>query len=153
MSTEQITADLEQDYLSYYSKLSVALGVVLFILSVDNVLGFTDMGGITAYIFYGLIAISGVATIYYLFAGNRFSKIAMSKNAWTGTYKDEFLNTVNLLAYKIAFFAITIMCAIGLFGGRFVENIDTSVYSSLLLAIGFVAYGVTALVQLRENDE
>lgn len=103
--------------------------------------------------FYVLAGITLITTLFFLFAGNKFSKYSLSKNAWTGTYKDEFLNSVNLTAYKLSSFAVMALAAVAIMGGLSHPLITTEVMGVVMLAISLVTYGLTALYQLRASDE
>lgn len=150
MTNDEITPELEQGYIVYYSKLSIALGSVMTITALEDIVAFSEKGIILKYGFYACLIISVITALFYLFTGNKFGKMSLSKNAWTGTYRDEFLNSVNLVAYKIAFFVSMSVAMIGVFIANFV---DTETLGTSIIGVGFIAYGLTALVQLRESDE
>jgi hypothetical protein len=153
MNTKLLSPELEQDYFSYNSKFCLSLGFFLSVLVVDDIAQVVSQGGIFAGLFYCFAALGGIAVLYHLAIGIRFTKVSLSKTAWTGTYNDEFLNTVNLIAYKVAFFAVILVAFVGMASDDIFQGIMVQTLCTGLVAISLTAYGLTAIVQLRDNDE
>ena len=152
MNTNKITPELEHDYIRYNSKLSIAVGILLSLVALESVIHLNDMNSVFQILFYMLIGITSVVMLYFLFDGNKFTKISLSKNAWTGTFDDEFLNSVNLSAYKYSFFAVFVIALVGMMIGRSYQ-LSANTMCSFIIATICITYGVTALYQLREQSE
>ena len=55
MNTKRFTPDLEQNYLIYYSKLNISIGMALLVFSIDDLFGISDIGSIVAIFAYACL--------------------------------------------------------------------------------------------------
>lgn len=153
MNSKTVNPDIECEFLYNTGKLNIALGSLLSILTVKEFVNVSEHAFINVGFIY-LIAIVALCMLgYYLFKSLRFRPIFFSKNSLTSTFEDEFLNSVNLIAYKAAFILVMIVLFCGIYGGSYVEQISGSEISSCVFALGSLVYGITVLVQLRDQDE
>lgn len=153
MNDKNISPELEHDFLSAHSKLNVAIGAFISIMTIDSVFKLSEMNAFANGVFYFLVGIALISAVIFLVPLNKSSKISMSKNAWRGTFRDEFLNSVNLTAYKLSYFAVLVFASIAMFGVFNNTLINVDEVGKLMLSVCMITYGCTALYQLRTSDE
>jgi ABC-type spermidine/putrescine transport system permease subunit II len=91
--------------------------------------------------------------IFLLASWKLQGNFSFSKQAWRGTFEDEFLNMVSLNAYKVGFFSVTFACMLGVFGVYDSVPLSRQDLLTCFLGISGFAYGITIAVGLRKDDE
>jgi hypothetical protein len=154
MMNKLISPEIEHDYMLNNSKLSISLGFGLGMLAIDEALKLSDQSTAISSSYFIVTLCAVIATAYFLLRSNKFMQLTFSKNTWTGTYNDEFLNTVNLIAYKVTAMGMTILASTAMvFGNTFNEIITLKTFGTLLVALLFLIYGLVTFFKLNQDDE
>jgi hypothetical protein len=150
MQVLQTTAELEYDYLKWHGYIHLLAGTLILSLSLANLLELVN--GVLGLII--LVASGILFTIIVLLATWKIQgNFSFSKQAWLGTFEDEFLNMVSLKAYKVGFFSVTLACMLGAFGVYNLVPLSREDLLACFLGVSGVAYGVTISIGLRKDDE
>lgn len=150
MQAIQTTAELEYDYLKWHGYIHLLAGILILSISLVNLLELLN-GGLGLII---LVASGIIFTVICLLASWKLQgNFSFSKQAWIGTFEDEFLNMVSLKAYKVGFFAVTLAFIPGVFGVYNFVPLSREDLLACFLGISGVAYGITIVVGLRKDDE
>ena len=154
MNDQVITPESEHEYLKAYGELSLLCGLFLLLVLVAKLLeGWAE--GLNAGFNLVFGTVFGLFLLVLLWRG-RFTlkrKFWGSRQAWMGTYEDEFLNNVNLKAFKVGFLSIVSLCCLGVIGTFNQFPLSLQEWFSSFLGLCLMAYGITVKIGLRENDE
>jgi hypothetical protein len=154
MMSKVISPEVEHNYMLHNGKLSIALGLCLSIVSLDEVFLLSEKATVISGSFFAVAVISVFATGYFLIKSSRFAGLSLYKNIWTSTYNDEFLNTVNLVAHKLTAMSLTAAAlAAMVFGNYFAEIITIKTFGKGMLALSFLSYGFVTFLKLNQYDE
>jgi hypothetical protein len=150
MQAIQTTAELEYDYLKWHGYIHLLAGILILSISLVNLLELLN-GGLGLII---LVASGIIFTVICLLASWKLQgNFSLSKQAWIGTFEDEFLNMVSLKAYKVGFFTVILACILGALGVYNLVPLSREDLLGCFLGISGVAYGITIAVVLRKDDE
>ena len=131
----------EEKFMSHNTWFSIFMGVTLLIISVYPMLKQTSVP---------LLFIGGAA-----FIGSFFMFVIRGGFTWKLgyrlTYKDEFLNTVDTIAYKHVVLGLVFsMGAIFLLADELALNVSHSMMATFYLALMCLIYGVSIIWQSRD---
>lgn len=154
MTNKYAPPEQEHEYLKYNGLASIAIGFVLFFSVAYSALS-TQMG-VHQSVKAGLMGagvISVISIFYLLIKGNKFNHMLRFKSVWLANYGDEFLNHVNLVGYKLAFWLMLFLLGAGYLGVFDFLALSTKNFSTLIMSIALIAYGLTIVIKLRDADE
>lgn len=151
MKALKTTAELEYEYLKLNGYIHLLAGVLILSVTSANILELLN-GGVLGLI---IIIASGImfAVIYLLASWKLQGNFSFSKQAWRGTFEDEFLNMVSLKAYKVGYFAVILAFIPGTLGAYNFVPLSRENLMTCFLGIIAVAYGITIAVGLRKGNE
>ncbi|WP_445428441.1 hypothetical protein [Alishewanella sp. HL-SH05] len=149
MQALKTTAELEYEYLKWHGYLHLLAGILILSVTSAN---FLELGGVLGLI---IIIASGImfAVIYLLASWKLQGNFSFSKQAWRGTFEDEFLNMVSLKAYKVGYITVMFAFIPGALGVYNFVPLSREHLMTCFLGISAVAYGITIAVGLRKDNE
>lgn len=150
MQALKTTAELEYQYLKWNGYTALLFGILISLISLANALELIN--GVLGLI---IVVASGImfVVICLLAAWKLHGRFTFSKQSWRDAYEDEFLNMVNLKAYKVGFSTVMLACMLGAVGVYNLVPLSREDLLTCFLGISGVAYGITVTVGLRKDDE
>lgn len=151
-----VTPEIEQQYLAYTGKISVAAAILLLMSVAQEFFG--DKGSMMSWV-WGCTMLSGFILVLLLsIKSMKFSRYSNRLGFWSLKFQDEYVDYVSA-------FSLRITCHIMMFGGFLLALLgDAQWFLEFLLPVGLtdalfallgvamLTHGVLILWKLREED-
>ena len=155
-STSDITATMEQDYLSLIGQSSIAVAFILFFTALSN----AEIGRDTSleWVLGGGILIAFTAVITLGIKSLKFTKNLNRIGFWTLKFNDEYVDFVSGTSLRITCHIMLYgSVLIGFFGSdvwfkTLISPLPLNTVVQLLVSVAFLVHGAIIVTKLREEN-